>query len=179
MNTSNLECKTNFIQHFFDIMHTQISRKHPLYAILCTSLVLLSCNNSPIVSQAEMERITRESNAQLKQYFIAGDAEKLAEMYDENAQLCPNGDDFCTGKKAIAEAWKKNLAESKVQAMQTNTLVVRGNADEIYETGTTYTETLYKDSVYKSTVKYVNVWKRQSDNSWKLVIDFWNDVKKR
>ena len=170
---------TNIIRDFFDIMNTQVSRKQSLYTILLTSLVLLSCNNSPTLSQAEMERITKEGNAQLKQYFIASDAEKLAEMYDEKAQLCPDGDDFYTGKKAIAEAWKKNLAGSKVQAMQTNTLVVRGNADEIYETGTTYTETLYKDSVYKSTVKYVNVWKRQSDNSWKLAIDFWNDVKKR
>lgn len=152
--------------------------QHGALALLFCVL-LFSCNNVQNLSQSEMETIARDNNARLEKCYLAGDADTLAEMYDENAKLCPDGDDFRTGRKAIAAFWKENLATAKIKAMHTNTMSVSGNAETIYETGTSYSETLYKDSLYKSTVKYVNIWKRQPDKSWKLAVDFWNDPKKR
>ncbi len=159
-------------------MPAYLLRKLPLYAMFLLGVTLFSCNNPQSLTQAEMEAIAHNNNTQLEKCFLAGDAEKLALMYDENAKLSPDGGDFTTGRKAIAVFWKENLAVAKTQAMRTTTLSVSGNADIVYETGTTYSETLYKDSVYKSTVKFVNVWKHQEDGSWKLAVDFWNDPKK-
>lgn len=159
-------------------MPTFLLRKLPLHVVFLAGMMLFSCNNPKSLTQAEMEAIAHNNNTQLEKCFLAGDAEKLALMYDENAKLSPDGGDFTTGRKAIAAFWKENLAVAKTQAMRTTTLSVSGNADIVYETGTTYSETLYKDSVYKSTVKFVNVWKHQEDGSWKLAVDFWNDPKK-
>lgn len=147
--------------------------------MLLFCVLLFSCNNVQNLSQSEMEAITRDNNARLEKCYLAGDADKLGEMYDEYAKLSPDGGDFHSGRRAITTFWKENLATAKITAMHTNTLSVSGNAEIIYETGTSYSETLYKDSLYKSTVKYVNVWKRQQDKSWKLAVDFWNDPKKR
>jgi ketosteroid isomerase-like protein len=62
--------------------------------------------------------------------------------------------------------------------MNTNTLSVDGNSEVIYETGVTITESIGNDStVHKGSVKYINVWKRQPDNTYKLSIDFCNSDK--
>jgi hypothetical protein len=46
----------------------------------------------------------------------------------------------------------------------------------IYETGITTTRTQYKDSVYVTTVKFANVWKRQADGTYLLDVDIWNAI---
>jgi ketosteroid isomerase-like protein len=125
-----------------------------------------------------MEAIVHDNNTRLEKCYLAGDADILAEMYDDNAKLSPDGDNFYVGKQKIVAFWKENLAAAKITAMRTNTMSVSGNSEVLYETGITYSETLYKDSLYKNTVKFVNIWKRQPNKSWKLVVDFWNDPKK-
>ena len=40
--------------------------------------------------------------------------------------------------------------------------------------GNTFSDILYKDSVYQVKVKYINVWRKQPQGDYKLDVDFWN-----
>ncbi|MEQ1585393.1 MAG: nuclear transport factor 2 family protein [Cyclobacteriaceae bacterium] len=124
-----------------------------------------------------MRKIVHAYNEKLEQSFLKQDISALDELYSANARLCPDGDTFYTGTEEIINFWKQDFATSKLLNMTTNTLSVSGNADVIYETGITQTEILYKDSVYKNSVKFINVWRLQSNQSYRLAIDFWNSAK--
>lgn len=58
--------------------------------------------------------------------------------------------------------------------MATQVLTTNGDREIIYETGKTRTTLVYHDSTLTVNVKYVNVWIREKDGSYKLDIDFWN-----
>jgi ketosteroid isomerase-like protein len=128
------------------------------------------------LSKTEMRSILHERNEKLGEYFKAGDIEKLVTMYSDSAKLCPNGADIYIGRESIRKFWTAASEGSKLLEMNTETLTVDGNADLIYETGKTTTKTLYQDSVYVSTVKFANVWKKQADGSYLLDVDIWNSL---
>ena len=145
------------------------------FFIVLTSLVFFSCSNTIKLTEEEMRTIAHESNAKLEKAFLSKDLSGLADIYDENARLSPNGDHFYAGRDEIRGFWKTDFESSTLLKMNTNTMSVSGNAEVIYETGITTTESMLKDSsIYKGAVKFINVWKRQPDNSYRLAIDFWN-----
>jgi ketosteroid isomerase-like protein len=136
--------------------------------------MIISCNHPKELTQAEMKNIVSTNNAKLEKCFLSSDSIQLKEVYADDARLCPNNDTYYVGKEEIYNFWKEDLKTGKVNKMETNTLSVNGNIDVIYETGITHVETTINDSLYKSAVKFINVWTRQSDGSYKLSIDFWN-----
>lgn len=126
------------------------------------------------ISVSDMRLIAKKQNALLEQCFKEGNAEKLAALYADSAKLSPNGGDFVVGRENIKNFWAEDFKTSKTLEMTTHVLTTNGNRDVIYETGKTQTRFLYQDSVYTVSVKYINVWVRQKDGTYKLDIDFWN-----
>jgi len=140
--------------------------------------VLNSCNLvEHQLTKAEMRSIVESRNEQLAECFKSGDVEKLAQMYSDSAKLCPNGYHFVYGRDSIKAFWEKDFETSKTIEMNTNILTIDGNNEVIYETGLATSKIIYNDSLYNPTVKYINVWCRQSDGSYLLDIDFWNKPK--
>jgi len=121
-----------------------------------------------------MRKIAETQNLMLGKCFMQGDAQKLAMMYADSAKLCPNGLNFIVGKEKIKDFWAEDFKTTKVLEMKTNVYSVDGNIDVIYETGKSTTKFLFNDSTITATVKYINVWRKQTDGSYKLDIDFWN-----
>lgn len=149
-----------------------------MYRYLCILMLLLSACREQQLSSAEMRAILHERNEKLGEYFKTGDATKVVTMYADSAKLCPNRvGEIYIGREAILKFWEEDLKGSKLLEMTTETLTINGNRDVIYETGKTTTKTLYKDSVYVTTVKFANVWKRQLDGNYLLDVDIWNAVK--
>ena len=149
-------------------------------ALLLFLTLIFSCTNSKTdekISKEKMQEIVKKQNELLGNYFKSGNAEKLASVYTDSAKLSPNGGDFVIGRDSIKAFWMEDFKTSKLLEMTTNVLTTTGTEDVIYETGKTTTKSLYKDSVYTFTVKYVNVWIKQIDGSYKLDIDFWNKDK--
>ncbi len=137
---------------------------------------LSSCKDSVrALSKDEMKAIVKKQNEILKKCFKDGNADNLAMMYTESAKLSPNGSPFVNGRDSIKSFWEADFKSSKLLEMKTNTLTIDGDENIIYETGTTTSDILYKDSVYHVKVKYVNVWRKQPEGDYKLDIDFWND----
>ena len=143
--------------------------------IITLMFVLLSCNQgAQKLSKEEMIKIVESKNIKLGEYFKAGDAEKLAAMYSDSAKLCPDGSKFVNGRDSIKAFWAESFKTSKTIDMTTNIYTIDGNSEIIYETGKASSKIMYKDSLYNVTVKYINVWNRQSNGNYLLDIDFWN-----
>jgi ketosteroid isomerase-like protein len=126
------------------------------------------------LTKEEMMKIVDSNNLLLKECFEKQDIEKLANIYCESAKLSPNGGNFVVGRDSIKAFWADDFKTSKVLDMQTTTLTVDGNSDIIYETGKTTSKIIYMDSIYTPTVKFINVWVKQSDGKFHLDVDFWN-----
>jgi ketosteroid isomerase-like protein len=136
-------------------------------------LTIFACKNQNI-SKDEMLKIVANQNEKLEACFKEGNAEKLAQMYADSAKLCPNGYGFVIGRDRIKAFWAEDFKTSKVLEMKTDVQTIDGNIDVIYETGKTTSKILIEDSLYVPTVKYINVWRKQPNGSYKLDIDFWN-----
>ncbi len=156
-------------------------KKKSIIIITLAALVisLISCQHTEKkLSKEEMRKIIESQNTLLGECFKSGDASKVAAMYTDSAKLCPNGYDFVHGRDSIKAFWAEDFKTSKTLEMKTDIFTVDGDAEVIYETGKANSKFLYKDSIYKVTVKYINVWRKQSDGSYLLDIDFWNKDKK-
>lgn len=165
--------KSNFINypaHLFQVLFVFIA---------ITFFFLSSCKQaSKTLSKAELKAIVEKQNTVLGSCFIAGNADKLADMYADSAKLSPNGYRFIIGRDSIKAFWKEDFKSSKVLKMNTLVLTIDGNEDIIYETGYANSEILYNDSVYHAHVKYINVWSKQPNGDYKLDVDFWNSDRK-
>ncbi|HQW11689.1 MAG TPA: hypothetical protein PLP06_06050 [Saprospiraceae bacterium] len=153
--------------------------KHILTSALFL-IVFYSCtdhNTGVKIDKIKLKEIVTKQNNLLERYFKSGDAEQLALIYTDSAKLSPNGTDFILGRDSIKAFWMKDFKSSRLLEMSTDVLTTSGNEDIIYETGKTKTQSLYKDSVYNFTVKYINVWIKQPDGEYKLDVDFWNEDK--
>jgi len=153
-----------------------MTNKLNLLVLLFTLMfVIVSCNKDvQKLSKDEMIKIIEIRNAKLGEYFKAGDAEKLSLMYSDSAKLCPDGSKFVNGRDSIKAFWAESFKTSKTIDMVTNVYTVNGDRDIIYETGKANSKIMYNDSLYNVTVKYINVWSRQSNGDYLLDVDFWN-----
>jgi len=80
------------------------------------------------------------------------------------------------GRKAIEEFWKGAMGMG-VRSIQLDTLDVQSGTDLAYEIGNaTMIIQPQGGKAATDTVKYVVVWKRQPDGSWKLAADIWNSL---
>ncbi|MEO7989012.1 MAG: hypothetical protein ABI663_05685 [Chryseolinea sp.] len=121
-----------------------------------------------------MRAIVEKQNEILGKCFKDGNADNLAMMYTDSAKLSPNGSHFIIGRDSIKAFWQADFKSSKLLKMETHTLTLEGDENLIYETGNTFSDILYKDSVYHVKVKYINVWRKQPQGDYKLDVDFWN-----
>ena len=149
------------------------------FILLYVIPLLVSCNKSATqeISSIELRSIVKKQNSELESCFKEGNAEKVAGLYTDSAKLSPNGGDFVVGRSKIKDFWANDFKSSKLIDMSTEVLTVNGNKEIIYETGKTRTKFIYKDTIYTTSVKYINVWIKQKDGKYKLDIDFWNKDK--
>jgi len=106
-----------------------------------------------------------------------GDSNIIADIYDRDAHYVPDGFKALHGNKEIIRYWYESFAVIKDIRLYLESL--EGNRDLLYETGTGYSLLVNpKDNRKLDTFrfKYVNVWKRQPDDRYKVVVDTYNDI---
>jgi uncharacterized protein (TIGR02246 family) len=116
------------------------------------------------------------ANAKFSEAFARGDAKALAAMYTSDAIAFPPDRDMIRGNEAIGEFWKATR-DSGVQSAALTTVDVGKSGDVAYEVGNV-SLTIQPAGKEPTTAvaKYVVVWKRQADGSWKLHRDIWNSL---
>ena len=100
---------------------------------------------------------------------LAGDAQAVAELYTETAEVIAPGAPVARGRAAIAAFWQKGL-ETPPKAMQLETRDLESAGDLAYETGNV---TIVARDGTTTQGRYIVVWKRE-DGRWKLHRDIWN-----
>jgi len=116
------------------------------------------------------------ANREIGRAFSSGDTAAVAAFYTENAAVLPPNGQMIRGRKAIEDFWKGAMAMG-VRSIQLTTLDVESSGDLAYEIGNATLEIQPQGgSASTDTVKYVVVWKRGADNSWKLAADIWNSI---
>ena len=116
------------------------------------------------------------ANAKFGDAFARGDAKALAAMYTSDAIAFPPDSDMVHGNEAIGEFWKATR-DSGVQTAALTTVDVGRSGDVAYEVGkVSLTIQPAGKELTTAVAKYVVVWKRQADGSWKIHRDIWNSV---
>ena len=127
-------------------------------------------------SVREAQAAIEAANAKFSEAFARGDAKALSAMYTSDAIAFPPDSEMIRGNGAIGEFWKATR-DGGVQSAALTTIDVDRTGDVAYEVGK---GSLTIQSAGKepttAMAKYVVVWKRQVDGSWKLHRDIWNSL---
>jgi len=88
--------------------------------------------------------------------------------------MIPPGGEMVKGKLAIEEMYKKLLLMGMKDIVFT-TFEVGGSGDIAYEIGKTKVSIQPEgQAAMTDSTKYLVIWKRQADDTWKVQVDIWN-----
>ena len=142
------------------------------FGLLALTAITRASEDPAAVARAAIEKV----NAAFEAEFEAGKPEALAAMYTEDAIAFPPGAEMVKGRQSIAQLWKETMG-SGVKKIDLMTLDIGVSGDVAHETGTVQlTITPEGKGSITGLAKYLVVWKRQPDGSWKIHRDIWNDL---
>ena len=147
------------------------STRYSILSFFLSFLIVLPCLSRER-SQNDMEnflKITRELDAA----WDSMNNEKILQFYADDATFLAPGGDMIRGKQALRESlesWssvKIDFVREKVE------IKILGEC--AYElVNQTAKFQLENQEPQQMLQKYVHVWKKQNDGSWKILIDMWN-----
>lgn len=121
-----------------------------------------------------VRQAVEDTNRALMEALKRGDAASMVARFTEDATLLPPNREPIHGKQGV-KAFYKAATDMGVTAGILDTVHVECVGDVAYEIGG-YTAEIQLESGEMTTDggKYVHIWKRQADGSWKLHVDIWN-----
>ena len=127
-------------------------------------------------SVREAQAAIEAANARFSEAFARGDAKALSAMYTSDAIAFPPDSEMIRGNEAIGVFWKATR-DSGVRGAALTTIEVGRSGDVAYEVGkVSLTIQPAGKEPTTAVAKYVVVWKRQGDGSWKMHRDIWNSI---
>jgi uncharacterized protein (TIGR02246 family) len=140
--------------------------------LLCAALVAV-----PLALSGEMDA-NAKALAKLDDDWSAAaatrDAAKVASFYAEDALAYPPNEPVAVGRAAAQKVWAAYFADPSFR-ISWKTTHAEVNGDLGFTSGT------YEDSfkgpdgkLVEEKGKYLCVWKKQKDGSWKAIHDMWN-----
>ena len=106
--------------------------------------------------------------------FSTGNASGMISCYTEDAMFLPPNSKAATGKDSIKKVFLSFLSQGKVNfSTMTNNLLIR--KDLAVEQGNYNLSVITKGKKpYKDEGKYIIVWKKIDNSSWKIFYDMYN-----
>jgi len=147
---------------------------------ICCALgfLLLGCAQQQPApdTRAADEQAIRELEAAWSKAAGEKQLDATVSYYADDAAVFPPNAPIATSKEAIRTAWTQLLAPSiSSLGWQTVKVEIARSGDLGYAYGTyEMTVTDSKGNPAKDRGKYVSVWKKQADGSWKSVADIFN-----
>jgi uncharacterized protein (TIGR02246 family) len=142
----------------------------------CLALLSLTLVCPAPAADTKLEQALRDLDAQWSTAAASKDLDKTVSYYSEDAIVMPPNASRATTKEAIRSAWKEMLTSPGAAISWKATKVeVAKSGDLAYVSGT-YEETTTDASgkPVKDRGKYVEIFKKQADGTWKVVADIWN-----
>ena len=152
-------------------------------ASFALAILLAGCTSAPPPPSAPPD--TRDADAKAirqletdwSQAFAAKDAEKATSFYADDGSLFNTGMPVITGNANIVSFWKQQIADKNFSLTFSTDKVVVSKSGDMGSTQGSYAVT-YTDPKTKKAVlekgKYVEVYMKQPDGSWKDVADISN-----
>jgi uncharacterized protein (TIGR02246 family) len=148
----------------------------PLFLSGCIALLSFTFIGTAAAAEAKIEQALRDLDAQWSAAAGAKDLDKTVSYYAESAVVMPPNASAATTKESIRSAWKEMLtAPGAAISWKATKVEVAKSGDLAYVSGT-YEETMTDASgkPIKDRGKYVEIFKKQADETWKVVADIWN-----
>jgi len=125
--------------------------------------------------RAASEDAVRNASSQRNQALAAKDVDKIVSFYADDATLFPPNAGMSGGLESIHAAWVA-IVTTPGFALSNTTMKIEAaqSGDLAYETGRYLLTTKVKGALQDEKGKYVVVWKKQNDGSWKVVADIFN-----
>ena len=150
-----------------------------LAVVFCGMLLTLGCSQQPPAApdtRAADEAAIRKAETDMLAAAVAKQAAAVAGFYDPQGSALPANGSIATGAEAIGKLWQAmfDLPGFTIQWATTKVEVAR-SGDMAHSEGT---YELQLDDAKGNPIidkgKYVMVWKKQPDGSWKGLADIWN-----
>ena len=143
-------------------------------AVIVNCLVLLPLSTAN-AQQTEIEKALRKLDAEWSAAASAKNVDKTVSYYSNDAVVLPPNAPLASTPMAIRAQWKKDIDSMIGGGWKPTRVEVAKSGDMAYVSGT-YTFN-FKDAGGKTVEdrgKYLEVWERQADGSWKCGADAWN-----
>jgi ketosteroid isomerase-like protein len=127
-----------------------------------------------LAGDPKLEQAIRDLDEQWSKAAGAKDVDKTVSYYSEDAVVMPPNAASATTKEAIRKIWKDLLTDANI-SWKTKKVEVAQSGDLAFSSGT-YEVTLNDPTgtPVNDRGKYLEVWEKQPDGSWKCVADIWN-----
>jgi ketosteroid isomerase-like protein len=142
-------------------------------------LVVLVCFMFGSEKKSEIDlTLVRKAVEEANQIFIdaslRGDSAAVGALLTEDTLLLPPAGRMIQGKKATEEYWHATWTQLKIVDFKMTTLNLNGAGDLAYEVGSYILKFQIQGRESVDEGKYVVVWKRTADKTWKKLVDIWN-----
>src|SRR5438093_6361172 len=147
-----------------------------LFVCGCVFLLSFTFASPAAAADTKIEQALRDLDAKWSAAAGAKDVDKTVSYYAESAVVMPPNASSATTKEAIRSAWKKMLTSPGAAISWKATKVEVANSGDLACVSGTY-EQLMTDASGKPAKdrgKYVEIFKKQTDGTWKVIVDIWN-----
>ena len=127
-------------------------------------------------ADTKIEQALRDLDAQWSKDAGSKDVDKTVSYYSSDAIVMPPNAAAATTKEEIRSAWKEMLTSPGAAISWKTTKVEVANSGDLAYVSGTYEETMTDASgkPVNDRGKYVEIFKKQADGTWKVVADIWN-----
>ena len=147
----------------------------PLFLSCCIALLSFAFVGTG-AADTKIEQALRDLDVQWAKAVEAKDLDKSVSYYSDDAIVLPPNASIATTKEAIRNIWKDLLASPGLAfRWKTTKVEVAKSGDMAYLSGTY--ELTMNDATGKPVSdrgKYIVVWEKQADGTWKAAADIWN-----
>ena len=142
--------------------------------VLGFSLAQLSCAGPRPFDVMEVKKSIEAENAKYSEAIREGNVAGALAAYADDATALPPDGQMMKGKLAIEGLYKRFL-QIGMKEVTLITLEVGGSGDVAYEIGKTKVRIQPEGQpAMTDSTKYLVIWKRQADGTWKVYVDMWN-----
>ncbi|MEX2117518.1 MAG: DUF4440 domain-containing protein [Bacteroidota bacterium] len=144
-----------------------------LFALLIV-LALISCAPQEL-DTAALKGVIDEYNSLLTKSMLEGNMSATISYYADDAVSMPSSGPMLKGKEAI-QNYSDEMGKSGVKftAVKFTSSEVGGSGNLAYEIGTYEMSMEIGPAKVDDNGKYMTLWKKQADGSWKVFSEIWN-----
>ena len=160
----------------FDSRLDEAMKTKLLFLSGCIALLSFAFVGTTSSADTKIEQALRDLDAQWSAAAGAKDVDKTVSYYAADAIVMPPNASSATTKEAIRSAWKEMLTSPGAAISWKATKVEVANSGDLACVSGTYEQMMTDASgkPAKDRGKYVEIFKKQTDGTWKVIVDIWN-----